>query len=452
MVRLGQIWNNILVETESKVSTLGYDLYINTLSPVGIHKDRLILMAENRALKNIVDNKYRDIIKSSMNKVFPSLMDVEIITEDQVEELESKEQDFDVAVSKHYQEQVEKDSQFMEQYTFDNFVVGKSNEYAAAVCRAVADNPGAKYNPLFIWGGVGLGKTHLMHAIGNHLRKTKPNLKTLYTSSAGFTNELIEALLDNNNVNTKKKFRKKYRSLDVLMIDDIQFLANREGTQEEFFHTFNDLYLANKQIIICSDRPPKEINIEERLKTRFATGIIADIQPPNLETRIAILQKKCIEKKKSVDIKVLSLIAEKITTNIREMEGMLNRIISYSSLVGGDCNDMNIVNDALRDYIDSKKEIITIDRIVEETCNYFNVDKNAIVGKKKNKEIVLPRQICIYLITELLSTPLIAIGEYFGGRDHTTIMHARDKISDDIKTNNDLATKILDIKDKIYNR
>lgn len=452
MVKLNQIWNNILLETETKVSTLGYDLYINTLSPVGIYKDRLILMAESRALKNIVDNKYKDAIKKSMSKVFPSLVDVEIITEDDVDNITNLDTEVDIPVTEEYMDDTDPGSQFMEQYTFNNFVVGKSNEYAAAVCKAVADNPGSKYNPLFIWGGVGLGKTHLMHAIGNQIRRTKPELKMLYTSSAGFTNELIEALLDNNNVDTKKKFRKKYRSLDVLMIDDIQFLANKEGTQEEFFHTFNDLYLANKQIIICSDRPPKEINIEERLKTRFATGIIADIQPPNLETRIAILQKKCIEKKKSVDIKVLSLIAEKITTNIREMEGMLNRIISYSSLVGGDCNDMNIVNDALRDYIDSKKEIITIDRIVDETCEYFNVEKSALVGKKKNKEIVFPRQVCIYLITDLLSTPLIAIGEYFGGRDHTTIMHARDKISDDVKNNATIATQIKDIKDRIFNR
>ncbi len=452
MVKLNQIWNNILLETETKVSTLGYDLYINTLSPVGIYKDRLILMAESRALKNIVDNKYKDAIKKSMSKVFPSLVDVEIITEDDVDNITNLDTEVDIPVTEEYMDDTDPGSQFMEQYTFNNFVVGKSNEYAAAVCKAVADNPGSKYNPLFIWGGVGLGKTHLMHAIGNQIRRTKPELKMLYTSSAGFTNELIEALLDNNNVDTKKKFRKKYRSLDVLMIDDIQFLANKEGTQEEFFHTFNDLYLANKQIIICSDRPPKEINIEERLKTRFATGIIADIQPPNLETRIAILQKKCIEKKKSVDIKVLSLIAEKITTNIREMEGMLNRIISYSSLVGGDCNDMNIVNDALRDYIDSKKEIITIDRIVDETCEYFNVEKSALVGKKKHKEIVFPRQVCIYLITDLLSTPLIAIGEYFGGRDHTTIMHARDKISDDVKNNATIATQIKDIKDRIFNR
>ena len=220
------------------------------------------------------------------------------------------------------------------------------------------------------------------------------------------------------------------------------------------FHTFNELYLADKQIILSSDRPPKEIKIEERLKTRFATGVIADIQPPNLETRIAILQKKCSNKGYAINIRVLTLIAEKITNNIREMEGMLNRIISYSTLVGGDPNDMNIVNDALRDYADASSDIITIDQVVKATCEYFRVRREDLIGKKKNKEIVVPRQICIYLICDILgqSVPLASIGEYFGGRDHTTVMHARDKISEEIKTNDITASQVKDIRDKIYNR
>lgn len=293
-----------------------------------------------------------------------------------------------------------------------------------------------------------------MHAIGNSLLRNFPEKKIMYVTCDQFVNEFIESLHDTTNANAMKNFRAKYRKLDVLMMDDVQFLANKEGTQEEMFHTFNELYLADKQIILSSDRPPKEIKIEERLKTRFATGVIADIQPPNLETRIAILQKKCNAKGYTLNIKVLGLIAEKITNNIREMEGMLNRIISYSTLVGGDPNDLNIVNDALRDYADSSNDIITIDHIVNATCEYFRVKREDLIGKKKNKEIVVPRQICIYLICDILgqSVPLVSIGEYFGGRDHTTVMHARDKISEECKNNDVIAAQVKDIRDKIYNR
>ena len=456
MLKINQIWNNILLEAEAKTpSTLAYDLYINSLQPVGIYKDRLILLTVNRAIKNIVDNNYKTILKSCTNMVFPSLIDVEIITEEDLPHLGNVQQEVDIPVSANYVSDTEEKVSFVSQYTFENFVVGKSNEYAEAVARAIADNPGTKYNPVFLWGGVGLGKTHLMHAIGNHLQRNFPEKKIMYVACDQFINEFIESVRDtSNDSSSMKNFRDKYRKLDVLMMDDVQFLANKDSTQEEMFHTFNELYLANKQIILSSDRPPKEIKIEERLKTRFGMGVIADIQAPDLETRIAILQKKCNNKGYTLNIKVLSLIAEKITNNIREMEGMLNRIISYSTLVGGDPNDMNIVNDALRDYADSSNDIITIDHVVNATCEYFRVKKEDLIGKKKNKEIVVPRQICIYLICDIMGTsmPLIKIGEYFGGRDHTTVMHARDKISEEIKTNDVTAAQVKDIRDKIYNR
>ena len=444
-----------MLETEAKTTTLAYDLYINTLEPVGIYHDRLILLAETRALKNIVNNNYKDVLRRSTNAVFPSIIDIEIITEDELPHVSSNvEKEVDIPVSNNYVVETEAKVNFMSQYTFENFVVGKSNDYAEAVARAVADNPGSKYNPVFLWGGVGLGKTHLMHAIGNSLQRNFPEKKIMYVTCDQFVNEFIESLHDTGNPNAMKNFRAKYRKLDVLMMDDVQFLANKEGTQEEMFHTFNELYLADKQIILSSDRPPKEIKIEERLKTRFATGVIADIRPPDLETRIAILQKKCNTKGYNLNIKVLSLIADKITNNIREMEGMLNRIISYSTLVGGDPNDMDIVADALRDYADASSDIITIDHIVKATCDYFGVKKEDLVGKKKNKEIVIPRQICIYLICDILGTsvPLLKIGEFFGGRDHTTVMHARDKISEECKTNDVTAAQVKDIRDKIYNR
>ena len=441
------------MEAEAKTTTLAYDLYINSLSPVGIYRDRLILLAETRAIKNIVDNNYKDVLKKCTNLVFPSIVDVEIITEDELEHVGNVEKEVDIPVSPNYVNDTEDKVSFVSAYTFENFVVGKSNEYAHAVARAVADNPGTKYNPVFIWGGVGLGKTHLMHAIGNSLQRNFPDKRIMYVTCDQFVNEFIESIHDSN-PNAAKNFRAKYRKLDVLMMDDVQFLANKEGTQEEMFHTFNELYLADKQIILSSDRPPKEIKIEERLKTRFATGVIADIQPPDLETRIAILQKKCSNKGYALNIRILTLIAEKITNNIREMEGMLNRIISYSTLVGGDPNDMNIVQDALRDYADAGRDMITIDQIVKAACEYFGVKREDLIGKKKNKEIVVPRQICIYLICDILgqSMPLASIGEYFGGRDHTTVMHARDKISEEIKVNDVTASQVKDIRDKIYNR
>ena len=454
MLKINQIWNNILLETEAKVSTLQYDLYINQLQPVGIYRDRLILLAETRALKNIVDNNYKDVIKKCTNVVFPSIIDIEVITENDLDNVGKIEKEVDLPVSSSFVAIGEDKAVFVSQYTFDNFVVGKSNEYAAAVARSVAENPGKTYNPVFLWGGVGLGKTHLMHAIGNSLQRNFPSKKIMYVTCDQFVNEFIESLHDTANPNAMKNFRAKYRKLDVLMMDDVQFLANKEGTQEEMFHTFNELYLADKQIILSSDRPPKEIKIEERLKTRFATGVIADIQPPDLETRIAILQKKCNAKGYVLRINVLSLIAEKITNNIREMEGMLNRIISYSTLVGGDPNDMNIVNDALRDYADASSDIITIDHVVAATCDYLRVNREELIGKNKNKEIVVPRQICIYLICDILgqSVPLVSIGEYFGGRDHTTIMHARDKISEECKRSEVIASQVKDVRDKIYNR
>lgn len=454
MLKINQIWSNILIETEPKVPTLAYDLYIDSLQPVGMYHDRLILLAETRAVKNIFDHNYKELIKKSATVVFPSIVDVEVVTEEDLPNIGNYQAEVDIPVSDSYVTVVTEKVNFVSSYTFENFVVGKSNEYAEAVAHAVAECPGNKYNPLYIWGGVGLGKTHLMHAIGNSIQRNYPEKKIMYVPCDQFVNEFIEALRDTTKPNAMKEFRSKYRKLDVLMMDDVQFLANKQSSQEEMFHTFNELYLSDKQIILSSDRPPKEINIEERLKTRFATGVIADIQPPDLETRIAILQKKSGAKGYQLNIKVLSLIAERITNNIREMEGMLNRIISYSTLVGGDPNDMNLVNDALRDYADSSKDIITVDQIVDETCNYFGVSKEDVLGKKKTKDVVLPRQIAMYLICDILgqSMPLANVGEYFGGRDHTTVIHARDKISEDTKSNEAISSQVKDIRDRLFNR
>lgn len=456
MVNLNQIWSNILIETESKVSTVAYDLYISSLEPVGITHNRLILLAPSRAICNINTNKgYKQIIRDATFRVFPSIEDVEVVTEEDLPNAESLVKEVDIPVTSRFDNTVgEEKTSFVQNYTFDNFVVGKSNEFAKAVSLAVAENPGSKYNPVFLWGGVGLGKTHLVHAIGNYLQRNHPEKKVKYVSSEKFMNEFVEAVRTSSNQDAVKNFRNRYRNVDVFMMDDVQLLAKGESTQEEMFHTFNELFLADKQIILTSDRPPKEINIEDRLKTRFETGVIADIQPPDLETRIAILQKKCANKGYNVNLQVLTFIAEKINSNVREMEGVLNRIVSYATLVGGDCNDMEIVSGALVDYADNSKDIISVEQIVNATCEYFRIGKADLVGKKRDKSIVVPRQICIYLICDILgqALPLASIGEYFGGRDHTTVIHARDKISEEIKNNSSIAANVKDIKDKVYNR
>ena len=281
--------------------------------------------------------------------------------------------------------------------------------------------------------------------------KSKPKFKTLYVSCEKFTNELIEAIRDTNEA--KKAFREKYRSCDVLMIDDIQFVSKTDATQEELFHTFNDLYSAEKQIIISSDRPPKEIqHLEDRLRTRFAWGMIADIKPPDLETRIAILQKKASEQNANVSNDILKVIANNVQTNIRDMEGLLTRVISYASLINHSVIDMDVVKEALKDYTDDQKEMISVDNIIDAVTEYFSIDKEALVGKKKNKEIVEPRQICIYLITEFLTLPLVKIGEVFGGRDHTTILHARNKIEEQCKTDGRISVYVKDLKDMLLKK
>lgn len=456
MASVKQVWDKILLEVEANVSALTFDLWIKTLEPVCIYKDRLVVSTQTEAHFNIAKARFHDILKTATQKVFPTILDIEIITPDMLPAFE-KYKEYELP-SLNNTSFADEPATFISSYTFENFVVGKSNEFATAAAKAVAEKvasekPSLKYNPLFLYGGVGLGKTHLMHAIGNYIKEINPKIKSIYASSERFTNELIEAIRNTSRADTMKEFRKKYRSADVLMLDDIQFIAKTTATQEEIFHTFNDLYLAGKQIIISSDRPPKEIApLEERLRTRFASGVLADIVQPDIEMRIAILQKMCISEKVHINKDVLEIIAERITSNIRDLKGLLTRVISYASLIGSDCNDKEVVMSALKDYTDDKKEVITMENIASNVCDYYQIDIKELVGKKKNKEIVIPRQMCIYLITEFLTLPLISIGEFFGGRDHTTIMHARDKISAQIKENPVIASQIKDLKDKIMNK
>ena len=324
-------------------------------------------------------------------------------------------------------------------YTFDTFVIGNSNRFAHAASLAVAEAPAQAYNPLFIYGGVGLGKTHLMHAIGHYILNQNPKSKVVYVSSEKFTNELINSIRDDRN----DEFRNRYRNVDVLLIDDIQFIAGKERTQEEFFHTFNALHESNKQIILSSDRPPKEIpTLEDRLRSRFEWGLIADIQPPDLETRIAILKKKAKVENLNVENDVMLYIATKIQSNIRELEGALIRIVAYSSLTNKKVT-VELAEEALKDIISSTQpKEITVDLIKEVVSKNFNIKMEDFSSKKRTRAIAYPRQVAMFLCRDLTDLSLPKIGDEFGGRDHTTVIHACDKISDDIESDPNFKRKM----------
>lgn len=439
---LQEQWNNVLSVLQNQVTAITFDLWINTLQPISYHNDELVLKAPSNSVKHQATSaNIFSKIQSAVHQVFNLYTQVKIIEEKELEDVQP-------LVVNNLEDDKNK-TKFNQKYTFDNFVVGKSNQFVHAAMLSVAEHPSSKFNPLFIYGGVGLGKTHLLHAVGNYLNEHQPELNVLYVTCEKFTNDYVESIRsgkDKSNVS----FREKYRNVDVLMIDDIQFISNKMGIQEEFFHTFNDLYQNNKQIIIASDRSPKEMSaLEERLRSRFSSGLIQDIQNPDYETRVAILRKKASQEGYLVDDDVIDFIAQKLDLNIREMEGILSKVVFYSSLIGKSSTSMEDAREALKDSDEPEKETLDAEKILQTVCQFFKISKEELIGKKKNKEIVEPRQLCIYLINEMLDIPLTAIGAIFGGRDHTTIMHARDKISTQIKINPHIKTLVGDIKSQI---
>ncbi|OUM99308.1 MAG: chromosomal replication initiation protein DnaA [Paenibacillaceae bacterium ZCTH02-B3] len=333
-------------------------------------------------------------------------------------------------------------------YTFETFVIGGANRFAHAASLAVAEAPAKAYNPLFLYGGVGLGKTHLMHAIGHYILEHHPGMKVLYISSEKFTNEFINAIRDNRG----EDFRNKYRNIDVLLIDDIQFLAGKEQTQEEFFHTFNALHEERKQIVISSDRPPKEIpTLEERLRSRFEWGLITDIQPPDLETRIAILRKKAKAENLNIPNEAMMYIASMIDTNIRELEGALIRVVAYSSLTNQDIT-VHLAAEALKDILPSKRDrVITIQDIQQRVGEYFGLKPEDFKARKRTKAVAFPRQIAMYLARELTDFSLPKIGSAFGGRDHTTVIHAHERVVQLMQKDPELQNIIRQLTERIKN-
>ena len=444
---LSDQWKKVLNKLENEVTAVTFDLWINTLTPIQYANDELIIMAPSVNAKNQVNQPgiFEKITKCVRQEFTPYTF-IRITEKNEYEQnVRMQERELDKIMS----EQPNIKFKFNKKYTFDNFIVGKSNQVVYAAMQRVAEHPCTGFNPLFIYGGVGLGKTHLLHAVGNYLNENRPDLNVLYVTCEKFTNDYVESLNYRKDKSTVD-FREKYRSVDVLMVDDIQFISKKIGTQEEFFHTFNDLYQSNKQIIIASDRSPKDISaLEERLRSRFSSGLIQDIQEPDYETKVAIIKKKCSQEGFLVDDDVVDLIAQRSGSNVREIEGLLTKVVYYASLDNKTHATMLEAKEALKDYGETEKTDLDAEKIMNTVCDFFKVTKEDLIGKKKNKEIVEPRQLCVYLIDDMLNIPLKAIGAIFGGRDHTTIMHARDKITDLMKKDNKTKSIVNDIKSKI---
>lgn len=436
-------WQETISVLKEKLSYHSYNTWIISMEPISFSKNVLYIQVPNHFSRDWLNDRYAPMIKNTLQDILNRKIDIKFLL--QGEQPPNNSQPIHKKAYDPTNLDDLKYSYLNPKYTFDTFVVGNSNRFAHAACFAVAESPAKAYNPLFTYGGVGLGKTHLMHATGHYIRENNNNMTVAYVTSEKFTNDLINAIRDDQTV----EFRTKYRSMDILLIDDIQFLAGKERTQEEFFHTFNTLYEANKQLIISSDRPPKEIpTLEDRLRSRFEWGLITDIQPPDLETRIAILRKKAQLEGLTVPDDIITFIANRIQSNIRELEGALIRVIAMSSLNDQEIN-VELAEKALKDIIPaSKPKPITVKLIQETVAQYFNIRPEEFKTRKRTRAVAYPRQVAMYLSRELTDLSLPKIGEQFGGRDHTTVIHAHDKISRELQTDPSLQNIIKELTEK----
>lgn len=433
-----ELWQTALPLLQKQITSITFDTMVSTLIPVSMTDDSITLVTKESYYKNALMARHYDTIRNVVNGLNNDITNVIIVTEDELTN--------DSTPSK----QPKKSNyitNLIPRYVFDTFVRGKSNDFAYASAVDVANNPSSsRNNPLFLYGGVGLGKTHLMHAIGNQVIFDDPEKKVLYISSETFTNEMIASISSG----TPQKFREKYRDIDLLLIDDIQFIADKEGTQEEFFHTFNEIYNANKQIVISSDKPPKEIKkLEERLMSRFAMGVTADVKLPDFETRTAILEKKVKTDNVKISNDVIQFISKNIVSNIRELEGALNKVTTYAKFINTDVT-IEIAEKVLQDLLtENTKQEINVQFIQEVVANYYGITKEEIQSKKRTSNIAYPRQVAMYLSRKLVDLSLIKIGEEFGGRDHSTIIHGCEKISQDLEKNDKLKDTLIELENKI---
>ena len=439
-------WNEILnmVREIETIADVAYDLWIAPLKPYDILEDRLIVLVDKKQFLDIINKRFKQTLRIAILDVTEINKEILFIDESGLDSLYKEDKKEELSFSDAL-----KNANLNSRYTFDSFVVGSSNDLAHAACVAVAELPGEQYNPLYIYGGAGLGKTHLMQSVAHFILQQNRNAKIRYVTSEPFINEFVDSIRNKNNI-SPAEFRKKYRELDVLLIDDIQFLIGKEGTQEEFFHTFNALYDNRKQIIIASDKPPKDIdNLEERLRSRFEVGLIVDIQMPDVETRMAILRKKEELEGYNIDNEVIKYIADNIKSNVRELEGALTKVVAKSRLVKQPIT-LTLAEDLLKDHITpSERREITAAVIIEIVAEHYNLNRSELASPTKKKNIAYPRQIAMYLCREMTDVPLVTVGELLGGRDHSTVIHGCDRISTDLRTNEQLQSTIENLRKKI---
>lgn len=448
---LAEVWIRFTEKFSESASAQVMDTWINPIMPLEVTDEYCKVAVKNSFFKRFIEEKYSKTIESILSSIMEKNIKLIIEAPEQAEEkqvipeIKVAEEPIKPLFNVEKEEEAA-ESNLNPKYVFENYVMGNSNRFAYAAAQAVANNPATTYNPLFLYGGVGLGKTHLMHAIGNRIKQNDPTMKVLYISSENFTNEIINSIYNKNT----EAFRKKYRNIDCLIIDDIQFLKGKEQTQVEFFHTFNDLRDSNKQIIISSDRLPKEIEtLEDRMRSRFEQGLIADIQPPDLETRIAILRQKAANDKIEIPNDVLTLLATSITNNIREIEGVYTKIVAYSSLM-----HVPVTLEITKKILDDMGNIvqvkqITFESITQAVAEHYRIKLDELFNKKRTQNIAYPRQVAMYLCRELADMSYPRIGELFGGRDHTTVIHAYEKISNKSKEDSKLQKDLNTLKEML---
>ena len=447
MHQIGENWEEIkeTIKKEYDLSDISFNTWIAPLKFYDMEDNtvKIVIPSDKAHAVSYISSKYKNYFQVSISEMFNQEFNVSFLLEKELNEKREKEEEsyiYNINSAR---------ANLNPKYNFDTFVVGSNNNFAHSAALAVAESPGEVYNPLFLYGGAGLGKTHLMHSIGHFILEQNSDMKVLYVNSEQFTNEVIESIRSGNAA-SMTNLREKYRTIDVLLLDDVQFIIGKESTQEEFFHTFNALHTAGKQIILSSDKPPKEMEtLDERFRSRFEWGLIADIQPPDYETRMAILKKNIENNDIDIDEEILKYIATNIKSNIRELEGALKQVIASSKLNKMELS-LSLAEDALKDiiYPEAPKEI-TPELIMNVVAEHFNVSAADISSSKRNSEFVLPRQIFMYLCRELIDIPYKSIGNLLGKKDHSTVMHGVDKIKKEIKENDDLRNKVDIIKKKI---
>ena len=463
-----KIWEQALDILKEEISPVAYKTYVEVMIPRLSDENTICFLAPSSYHIEVVNKKYLDLIINTLTFLTNKNFIINFESKDMIISDENLELGSDVTIVKTEEEistnQEQKNKTFENKsnqyssintglnpkYTFENYIVGSNNRFAYAAASAVAEAPGLKYNPLYIYGGVGLGKTHLMQAIGHEILSSFPNMNIIYTTGEGFTNELVSSIMNEKIEN--ESFRNKYRKIDVLLIDDIQFLVGKAKCQEEFFHTFNTLFESGKQIVLTSEKPPKELNmLEERLKTRFEMGLAVDIQAPDYETRLAILKKKRDKERYMVDDSVLVKIATKVTSNIRELEGVFNKLKAYTSFTNNELTD-DIIDNTIESVLVKNTNVITSKLIMQVVCKFFNIKVGDLMSQNRSKNVAYPRQIAMYLCRNVINMTFPQIGKDFGGKDHTTVLHAYNKINNEYLT--DLSTKDLidDIKKTLSTR